>query len=83
MLGAIHVQDGKTLSLEQIRESVQTSGEIRFKGKGRAEIYGWVARTLRQQHYRRQDRAAKGGGLGGHHQGPWSAPPGATIRRAK
>lgn len=56
----IHVQDGKTLSLEQIREFVQASDEIRFKGQGRAEIYGWVARTLRQQRYSRQDRAAKG-----------------------
>ena len=54
------MQDGKTLSLEQIREFVQASDEIRFKGQGRAEIYGWVARTLRQQRYSRQDRAAKG-----------------------
>jgi transposase len=56
----IHVQDGKRLSLEQIREFVQASDEIRFKGKGRAEIYAWVARTLRQQRYGCQDRAAKG-----------------------
>ncbi len=34
--------------------------EIRFKGKGRAEIYAWVARTLRQHGYSRQNRAAKG-----------------------
>jgi transposase InsO family protein len=54
------MQDGKTLSLEQIREFLQASDEIHFKGKGRAEIYAWVARTLRQQRYSRQDRAAKG-----------------------
>lgn len=54
------MQDGKALSLEQIREFLRVSGEIRFKGKGRAAIYAWVARTLRQQRYSRQDRAAKG-----------------------
>jgi len=54
------MQDGKALSLQQIREFLQASGEIRFKGKGRAAIYAWVARTLRQQRYSRQDRAAKG-----------------------
>jgi len=54
------VQDGKALSLEQIREFLQASDEIHFKGKGRAEIYAWVARTLRQQRYSHQDRAAKG-----------------------
>jgi transposase InsO family protein len=54
------MQDGKTLSLQQIREFLQASNEIHFKGKGRAAIYAWVARTLRQQRYSRQDRAAKG-----------------------
>jgi len=54
------MQDGKKLSLQQIREFLEASGEIHFKGKGRAEIYAWVARTLRQQRYSRQDRAAKG-----------------------
>ena len=54
------MQDGKALSLEQIREFLQASDEIHFKGKGRAEIYAWVARTLRQQRYSHQDRAAKG-----------------------
>jgi hypothetical protein len=54
------MQDGKALSLQQIREFLQASDEIYFKGKGRAEIYAWVARTLRQQRYGRQDRAAKG-----------------------
>ena len=39
---------------------LHSSEEIRFKGKGRAEIYAWVARTLRQHGYSRQNRAAKG-----------------------
>ena len=54
------MQDGKTLSLQQIQEFLQASDEIHFKGKGRAAIYTWVARTLRQQRYSRQVRAAKG-----------------------
>jgi len=54
------VQDGKKLSLEQIRQFLEASEPIRFQGKGRAEIYAWVARTLRQQSYTQQGRAAKG-----------------------
>jgi len=54
------VQDGKKLSLEQIRQFLEASEPIRFQGKGRAEIYAWVARTLRQQSYAQQGRAAKG-----------------------
>jgi transposase InsO family protein len=54
------MQDGKALSLQQIREFLQASDEIHFKGKGRAAIYAWVARTLRQRRYSHQDRAAKG-----------------------
>ena len=54
------MQDGKTLSLEQIRQFLEASDEIRFKGKGRAEIYAWVAQTLCRQRYSGQDRAAKG-----------------------
>ncbi|HET9916464.1 MAG TPA: hypothetical protein VFQ89_05100 [Candidatus Binatia bacterium] len=54
------MHNGKPLSLEQIREFLQASDEIHFKGKGRAEIYAWVARTLRQQRYSHHDRVAKG-----------------------
>jgi len=56
------VQDGKPLSLEQIREFLKASDQIhfKFKGRGRAEIYAWVARTLGQHGYKRQGRAAKG-----------------------
>ena len=52
--------DGEKLSLEQIRQFLEASEEIRFQGKGRAEIYTWVARTLRRHSYNRQGRAAKG-----------------------
>ena len=54
------MQEGKKLSLEQIRAFWEASEEIRFKGKGRAEIYGWVTRTLGEQGYGRQGRAGKG-----------------------
>ncbi len=54
------MQDGEKLSLEQIQQFLEASEPIRFKGKGRAEIYAWVARTLRRQGYPQQGRAAKG-----------------------
>ncbi len=54
------MQDGEKLSLEQIRQFLEASEEIRFQGKGRAAVYGWVARTLRRHSYHRQGRAAKG-----------------------
>ena len=54
------MQAGKKLSLEQIRAFLESSEEIRFKGQGRAEVYAWVTRTLREQSYGQQGRAGKG-----------------------
>ncbi|MEX2301583.1 MAG: transposase family protein [Bryobacterales bacterium] len=54
------MQDDNTLSLQQIREFLQASDEIQFKGKGRFAIYAWVSRALGQHGYKRQGRAAKG-----------------------
>ncbi len=54
------MQDGEKLSLEQIRQFLEVSDEMHFKGKGRAAVYDWVARTLRRHSYHRQGRAAKG-----------------------
>jgi lysophospholipase L1-like esterase len=56
----IHVQEGKGLSLQQIREFLEASDEIHFKGKGRAAIYAWVARTLGQHGYNGQVEPPKG-----------------------
>ena len=56
----IHVQAGKILSLEQIRAFLESSEEIRFKGKRRAEVCAWVTRTLSEQGYAGQGRAGKG-----------------------
>ena len=54
------MQNASKLNLQQIQQFLHSSEEIRFQGKGRAEIYAWVARTLRQHGYSRQNRAAKG-----------------------
>ena len=56
----IQAQNTSKLNLQQIQQFLHSSEEIRFKGKGRAEIYTWVARTLRQHGYSRQNRADKG-----------------------
>ena len=54
------MQNASKLNLQQIQQFLHSSEEIRFKGKGRAEIYTWVAGTLRQHGYSRQNRADKG-----------------------
>lgn len=54
------MQNGSKLSLEQIQQFLHSSDEIRFKGQGRAQMYAWVARTLRQQRFSCRDRPAKG-----------------------
>ena len=54
------MEDGEKLSLEQIRAFVEGSSEIRFKGKDREEVYGWMTRVLRQHGYARQGREVKG-----------------------
>jgi antitoxin component HigA of HigAB toxin-antitoxin module len=56
----IHVQAGKKLGLEQIRAFLESSDEILFKGRRRAEVYAWVARTLHEQGYAHQGRGGKG-----------------------
>ena len=54
------MQDHGKLNPEQIQQFLNSSEEIGFKGKGREQIYAWVARTLRQQRFSCQDRPAKG-----------------------
>ena len=54
------MQNAGKLNPQQIRQFLHSSQEIRFKGKGRAEIYAWVARTLGRHGYSRQNRADKG-----------------------
>jgi hypothetical protein len=54
------MEDGETLSLEQIRAFLEGSGDLRFQAKNRQEIYGWVNGVLKQQDYGRLGRQHKG-----------------------
>jgi transposase InsO family protein len=48
------------LSLEQIRAFLEGSDEVRFEGRNREEVYGWVNQTLRQQRYEELKRSGRG-----------------------
>ncbi len=54
------MQGGEKLSLEKIRELMAASGELRFTGHSREDIYKWVETTLREQGYEKQGREVKG-----------------------
>jgi hypothetical protein len=56
----ISVRTLEGLSLEEIQAFVEGSGEVEFKGKNREEVYDWVNRTLRQQHYEDLKRSGRG-----------------------
>src|ERR1700733_4589374 len=54
------MEDGEEQSLEQIRDWVEASAEVRFRSQDRRELYAWVNRTLRQQDYGLLKRGGKG-----------------------
>jgi transposase InsO family protein len=54
------MQVGEKLSLEQIRAFLEASDEVGFKGRNRAEVYGWVNQTLRGQGYQDLKRSSRG-----------------------
>lgn len=54
------MQAAEWLSLEQIRAFLEASSEVGFRGRHRAEVYGWVEETLRVQHYVELKRAGRG-----------------------
>jgi transposase InsO family protein len=54
------MDDSKAWSLEQIRAFLAGSGEVRFAGQGREEVYGWVEHTLVRHQYASVDRPGKG-----------------------
>lgn len=54
------MEAAEKLSLEQIRAFLEGSDEVRFEGRDREEVYGWVSRTLQQQGYRELGRESKG-----------------------
>ena len=54
------MEDSDKLSLEQIRAFLEASQEVGFVASDRAEVYGWVERTLRHHDYPKLARSAKG-----------------------
>jgi transposase InsO family protein len=54
------MDDSEARSLEQIRAFLAGSGEVRFAGQRREEVYGWVEQTLVRHEYATLDRPGKG-----------------------
>ena len=54
------MQASEKLSLEQIQAFLTASDEVRFVGRNREEVYGWVNQTLRQQRYEELKRSGRG-----------------------
>jgi transposase InsO family protein len=54
------MDDSEAGSLEQIRAFLAGSGEVRFAGQRRQEMYGWVEQTLVRHQYANLDRTDKG-----------------------
>lgn len=54
------MDDSEATSLEQIRAFLAGSGEVRFAGQQREQVYGWVERTLVRHQYASLDRSGKG-----------------------
>jgi len=54
------MDDSEATSLEQIRAFLAGSAEVRFSGQRRAEVYGWVEKTLVRHEYVSLGRSDKG-----------------------
>jgi hypothetical protein len=54
------MQRAETLTLEQIRQFLTASQEVRLQALDREELYGWVEATLRAQQYEKQPKAVRG-----------------------
>jgi hypothetical protein len=54
------MDDTEATSLEQIRAFLSGSGEVRFAGQRRQEVYGWVEKTLVRFQYTSLDKPGKG-----------------------
>jgi hypothetical protein len=54
------MDDSETTSLEQIRAFLAGSGEVRFAGERRDEVYAWTERTLVRHQYASLNRLEKG-----------------------
>lgn len=54
------MDDSEATSLEQMRAFLAGSGEVRFDGQRREEVYGWTERTLVRHRYTSLKRLEKG-----------------------
>jgi len=54
------MRNAETLTHSQIAKFLKASETIEFAGQGRAEVYGWVEKTLVAQEYARQGKKRKG-----------------------
>jgi transposase InsO family protein len=54
------MDDTDATSLEQIQSFLGSSGEVRFAGQGREDVYGWVEATLVRHQYASLNRGNKG-----------------------
>ena len=54
------MQASEKLSLGQIQALLEGTDEVRFEGRNREEVYGWVNQTLRQQRYEELKRRGRG-----------------------
>src|ERR1700716_2612775 len=54
------MDDSEASSLEQIRAFLAGSGEVRFAGQKREEVYAWTERTLQQHQYAGLSKQEKG-----------------------
>jgi transposase InsO family protein len=54
------MDDSEAVNLEQLRVFLGASGEVRFAGLRREEVYAWVERTLVRHEYAGLGRADKG-----------------------
>src|ERR1700731_2117244 len=54
------MDDSEATSLDKIPGFLAGSGEVRFAGQKREEVYGWVEQTLVRHQYASLDRPAKG-----------------------
>jgi hypothetical protein len=54
------MDDTEATNLEQIRAFLAGSGEVRFAGQLRAEVYGWVEKTLVRLQYTSLNKPGKG-----------------------
>lgn len=56
----ISMDDTGTTGLDQIRSFLAGSGEVKFAGQGREEMYGWIETTLVRLQYASLDKPGKG-----------------------